>query len=69
MSLPGRIPDDPPITDHRKLAKEALAEAFGQPALPSNAAQVCLLTAIAHALLSIDGHLAKLSGHYRWVHR
>jgi hypothetical protein len=63
MSLPGRIPDDPPVTNHRALAEGALAIAA------SHASTDTVMLAVVHALLSIDGHLAKVSGHYRWVNR
>lgn len=69
MSLAGRVPDDPPIIDYRALAKKALATVPDAPQSQDGMAQLQALTAIAHALLSIDDRLKKLSGHYRWVHR
>jgi hypothetical protein len=60
MSLPGRVPDDPPITDHRKLAKQSLAYVPDAPCNQDGIAQLHALTAIAHALLAIDRHLAQL---------
>ena len=69
MSLPGRIPDDPPITDHRKVAEKSLEAALPPGLSDVELALVETLSAVAHALLSIDSRLAKLPGHYRWVHR